>query len=295
MKVEIDKDSGFCFGVVNAIQMAENELKKGKSLYCLGDIVHNKVEVERLESLGIITIGHDEFKDLHNSKVLFRAHGEPPEIYEIARRNKNEIIDATCPVVLNLQKKIKCGYDEISGQNGQVVIFGKKGHAEIIGLVGHTGGKAIVVEQINDLDQIDYSKPIYLYSQTTKGKKSYKEFQGEIRKRMLDIQGVDDIRFVSFETICGEVSNREPRLRKFARKFDVILFVSDRESSNGMMLFEVCKQANPRTHFITRKEDLNMSWFRNAGSAGICGATSTPKWIMEEVSNLISKLRPDLG
>lgn len=290
MNVEIDKFSGFCFGVVNAIQMVESELKTGKSLYCLGDIVHNKVEVERLESLGIITIGKEEFKNLSNSKVLFRAHGEPPETYEIAKRNNIEIIDATCPVVLNLQKKIKCGFDEITGQNGQVVIFGKKGHAEIIGLVGQTGGKAIVVEQIKDLEQIDYSKPVYLYSQTTKGKKSYKQFQLEIRNRMVKAQGFDNIRFISFETICSQVSNREPRLREFARKFDVILFVSDRESSNGMMLFEVCKQANPRTHFITRKEDMDMDWIQDAQSAGICGATSTPKWIMEDVANLIREM-----
>jgi len=290
MKVEIDTDSGFCFGVVKAIRMAESELKKRRSLYCLGAIVHNKVEVERLESLGIITIGHEEFRQLRNSRVLFRAHGEPPETYEIAKKNNIEIIDATCPVVLNLQKKIKCGYDEISRQNGQVVIFGKKGHAEIIGLVGQTGGKAIIVEQPEDLDQIDYTKAVYLYSQTTKGKKNYEQFQQEIRKRMVEVQGVENIHFISFETICGEVSNREPSLREFARKFDVVLFVSDRESSNGMMLFQVCKEANPRTYFITRKEELDLEWIKGARSAGVCGATSTPKWIMEEVANRIREI-----
>jgi len=290
MKVEIDKDSGFCFGVVNAIQMAESELEKGKSLYCLGDIVHNKIEVERLEALGIITIGHDKFKNLRNSKVLFRAHGEPPETYAIARKNNNEIIDATCPVVLNLQKRIKYGFDEISGKNGQVVIFGKKGHAEIIGLVGQTGGKAIVVEQAEDLNRIDYSQAVYLYSQTTKGKQSYTEFQQEIRKRMVEAQGFENINFVSFETICGQISNREPLLREFARKFDVVFFVSDRESSNGMMLFQVCKEANPRTYFITKQEDLEMEFIKDAGSAGICGATSTPKWIMEEVANRLREI-----
>ncbi len=290
MKVEIDTDSGFCFGVVKAIRMAESELNKRRSLYCLGAIVHNKVEVERLESLGIIIIGHEEFRKLRNSRVLFRAHGEPPETYEIAKKNNIEIIDATCPVVLNLQKKIKCGYDEISQQNGQVVIFGKKGHAEIIGLVGQTGGKAIIVEQPEDLNQIDYTKAVYLYSQTTKGKKNYEQFQQEIRKRMVEVQGVENIHFVSFETICGEVSNREPSLREFARKFDVVLFVSDRESSNGMMLFQVCKEANPRTYFITRKEELDMEWIKGARSAGVCGATSTPKWIMEEVANRIREI-----
>ncbi len=290
MKVEIDNDSGFCFGVVKAIRMAESELTKRRSLYCLGAIVHNKVEVERLESLGIITIGHEEFRQLRNSRVLFRAHGEPPETYEIAKKNNIEIIDATCPVVLNLQKKIKCGYDEISRQNGQVVIFGKKGHAEIIGLVGQTGGKAIIVEQPEDLNQIDYTKAVYLYSQTTKGKKNYQQFQQEIRKRMVEVQGVENIHFVSFETICGEVSNREPSLREFARKFDVVLFVSDRESSNGMMLFQVCKEANPRTYFITRKEELDLEWIKGARSAGVCGATSTPKWIMEEVANRIREI-----
>lgn len=290
MKVEIDTDSGFCFGVVKAIRMAESELKKRRSLYCLGAIVHNKVEVERLESLGIITIGHEEFRKLRNSRVLFRAHGEPPETYEIAKKNNIEIIDATCPVVLNLQKKIRCGYDEISRQNGQVVIFGKKGHAEIIGLVGQTGGKAIIVEQPEDLNQIDYTKAVYLYSQTTKGKKNYEQFQQEIRKRMVEVQGVENIHFISFETICGEVSNREPSLREFARKFDVVLFVSDRESSNGMMLFQVCKEANPRTYFITRKEELDLEWIKGARSAGVCGATSTPKWIMEEVANRIREI-----
>jgi len=290
MKVEIDTDSGFCFGVVKAIRMAESELNKRRSLYCLGAIVHNKVEVERLESLGIIIIGHEEFRKLRNSRVLFRAHGEPPETYEIAKKNNIEIIDATCPVVLNLQKKIKCGYDEISQQNGQVVIFGKKGHAEIIGLVGQTGGKAIIVEQPEDLNQIDYTKAVYLYSQTTKGKKNYEQFQQEIRKRMVEVQGVENIHFVSFETICGEVSNREPSLREFARKFDVVLFVSDRESSNGMMLFQVCKEANPRTYFITRKEELDLEWIKGARSAGVCGATSTPKWIMEEVANRIREI-----
>lgn len=295
MKVEIDNDSGFCFGVVKAIQMAENELQKGRSLYCLGAIVHNKVEVERMESQGIITIGHKEFRRLRNAKVLFRAHGEPPETYEIAKKNNIEIIDATCPVVLNLQKKIKCGYDEISRENGQVVIFGKKGHAEIIGLVGQTGGNAIVIEQAGDLEQIDYTRPVYLYSQTTKGKKNYKQFQQEIRKRMIEVQGFENIHFVSFETICGEVSNREPRLRKFARKFDVVLFVSDRESSNGMMLFQVCKEANPRTYFITRKEELDLEWIKGARSAGVCGATSTPKWIMEEVATRIRDLANKSG
>jgi len=290
MKVEINTDSGFCFGVVKAIRMAESELNKRRSLYCLGAIVHNKVEVERLESLGIIIIGHEEFRKLRNSRVLFRAHGEPPETYEIAKKNNIEIIDATCPVVLNLQKKIKCGYDEISQQNGQVVIFGKKGHAEIIGLVGQTGGKAIIVEQPEDLNQIDYTKAVYLYSQTTKGKKNYEQFQQEIRKRMVEVQGVENIHFVSFETICGEVSNREPSLREFARKFDVVLFVSDRESSNGMMLFQVCKEANPRTYFITRKEELDLEWIKGARSAGVCGATSTPKWIMEEVANRIREI-----
>lgn len=295
MKVEIDNDSGFCFGVVKAIQMAESELKKGRSLYCLGAIVHNKVEVERLESLGIITIGHEEFSKLKNSRVLFRAHGEPPETYEIAKRNNIEIIDATCPVVLNLQKKIRCGYDEISRENGQVVIFGKKGHAEIIGLVGQTGGNAIVVEQPEDLNQINYTRPVYLYSQTTKGKKNYKQFQKEIQKRMVEVQGFENIHYVSFETICGEVSNREPNLREFARKFDVVLFVSDRESSNGMMLFQVCKEANPRTFFIARKEDLDVEWIKGARSAGVCGATSTPKWIMEEVAIRIRELAKNPG
>ncbi len=290
MKVEIDTDSGFCFGVVRAIRMAENELRQGKSLYCLGPILHNRVEFGRLESLGIITIDHEQFRKLKNSKVLFRAHGEPPETYEIAKKNNIEIIDATCPVVLNLQKKIHCGYEEVSKENGQVVLFGKKGHAEIIGLVGHTGGRAIVIEQPEDLEQIDYTKPVYLYSQTTREKENYKKLQQEIRRRLVEVQGVENVRFVPFETICGEVSNRVPRLQEFVRRFDVVLFVSDQESSNGMMLFQICKEANQRSYFITKPEEMETKWFKGARSAGVCGATSTPKWMLEKVANGIKEM-----
>ncbi len=290
MKVEIDTDSGFCFGVVRAIRMAENELRKEKKLYCLGPILHNRVEFERLESLGIITIDHEEFRKLRNAKVLLRAHGEPPETYEIAKKNNIEIIDASCPVVLNLQKKIRCGYEEISAENGQVVIFGKKGHAETIGLVGHTGDRAIVIEQMDDLEQIDYTKPIYLYSQTTREKENYKKIQEEIRRRLVEVQGVENVRFVPFNTICGEVSNRVPRLQEFVRKFDTVLFVSDRESSNGMMLFQICKEANPSTFFITKPEDMDPKWFSGTRSAGVCGATSTPKWMLEKVATRIMEI-----
>lgn len=288
MKIEIDRGSGFCFGVVKAIELAEKELQRGQNLYCLGDIVHNRAETERLQSLGIKIIDFEEFKKLRDCKVLFRAHGEPPETYSIARQNNIEVIDATCPVVLNLQKKIKCGYEDISARNGQVVIFGKKGHAEIIGLAGQTGEEAIVVEHPSDLDKIDFNRPVYFFSQTTRSEKAYKQYQAEIRKRMIQTRGNDQIQFTAYDTICGQVSNRETGLKEFVRNHDIILFISGKESSNGKMLYQVCKTENPYTYFVSDEEDIDTKWLDGIVSVGICGATSTPYWLMQKIADFIS-------
>ena len=287
MNVEIDNNSGFCFGVVYAIQRAEEELAKNEKLYCLGDIVHNNVEVKRLESKGLITIDNEEFKKLHNCKVLIRAHGEPAETYKIALKNNITLIDASCPVVLRLQNKIKNGFDNFTNPDqGQIVIYGKKGHAEVNGLVGQTQGKAIVVSSLDDLDKIDFSKPINIYSQTTKSPEGFNLIIKEIEKRI----NKKDISFISNDTICRQVSSRDKKLRNFAKKHNVIIFVSGKKSSNGKMLFEVCKKENPQTYFVSDYDDVNADWFANTNSVGICGATSTPKWLMEKIADKINLL-----
>ena len=290
MNVEIDNNSGFCFGVVYAIQRAEEELAKNKKLYCLGDIVHNNVEVKRLESKGLITIDNEEFKKLRNCKVLIRAHGEPAETYKIALENNITLIDASCPVVLRLQNKIKNGFDNFTNpEQGQIVIYGKKGHAEVNGLVGQTQGKAIVVSSIDDLEKIDYTKPINLYSQTTKSPEGFNLIKKEIEKR-INQKNQDKTSFISNDTICRQVSSRDNKLRVFAKRHNVIIFVSGEKSSNGKMLFEVCKKENPRTHFVSDYEDINAEWFMNTDSVGVCGATSTPKWLMEKIADKIKLL-----
>ncbi|OFX18983.1 MAG: 4-hydroxy-3-methylbut-2-enyl diphosphate reductase [Bacteroidetes bacterium GWA2_31_9b] len=291
MKIEIDSNSGFCFGVVNAIQLAEMELENNDSLFCLGDIVHNSAEVDRLKLKGLRTINHDEFKNLKNCKVLLRAHGEPPETYKIALENNIQLIDASCPVVLKLQKNIKLGFDDILEKGGQVVIYGKEGHAEVNGLVGQTNEKAIVIGGINDLDKIDFTKPINLFSQTTKSIEGFYEIEREIRKRMIDTQGKDDVLLITNDTICRQVSHRQPQLREFVKKHDVVVFVSGKKSSNGKMLFQVCKDENPNTYFVSDESELDKSWFANAKSVGICGATSTPRWLMEKIAESVKKLK----
>ena len=291
MKIEIDSNSGFCFGVVNAIQLAEMELENNDSLFCLGDIVHNSAEVDRLKEKGLRTINHDEFKNLKNCKVLLRAHGEPPETYKIALENNIQLIDASCPVVLKLQKNIKLGFDDILEKGGQVVIYGKEGHAEVNGLVGQTNEKAIVIGGINDLDKIDFTKPINLFSQTTKSIEGFYEIEREIRKRMIDTQGKDDVLLITNDTICRQVSHRQPQLREFVKKHDVVVFVSGKKSSNGKMLYQVCKDENPNTYFVSDESELNKSWFVNAKSVGICGATSTPRWLMEKIAESVKKLK----
>ncbi len=287
-KVEIDEGSGFCFGVVTAIRKAEEELAKGGILYCLGDIVHNSREVERLKNMGLITIGHEEFERLHDVKVLLRAHGEPPETYEIARRNHIEIIDATCPVVLRLQKKIKQEYDN-NGER-QIVIYGKNGHAEVLGLVGQTCGKAIVIEKLDEAKTLDFSKSICLYSQTTKSLDEFKQIVQYIKEHI-----APDVSFEYYDTICRQVANRIPNIRTFAAAHDLIFFVSGKKSSNGKMLFSECLKVNPNSHLIDNVAEIDSNLLHDVRSIGICGATSTPKWLMEEVQKaILDKLR-DIG
>lgn len=289
-KVEIDEGSGFCFGVVTAINKAEEELAKGGTLYCLGDIVHNSREVERLKAMGLITINHEQFNHLHDAKVLLRAHGEPPETYAIARRNNIEIIDATCPVVLRLQKKIKQEYTQEDNPNKQVVIYGKNGHAEVLGLVGQTGGKAIVIEKLEEARKLDLSRDIRFYSQTTKSLDGFRDIVKYIEKHISP-----DVTFESFDTICRQVANRIPNIRKFAASHDLIFFVSGKKSSNGKMLFSECRKVNPNSHLIDSAEEIDSSLLAGARSIGVCGATSTPKWLMEEISEAIENHRSAEG
>lgn len=274
LQIEIDNGSGFCFGVTTAIRKAEEELAKGGTLYCLGDIVHNSVEVERLTSMGLVTIGHEQLNCLHDVRVLLRAHGEPPQTYETARRNNIEIIDATCPVVLALQRRIKRQFEN---SEAQIVIFGKNGHAEVLGLVGQTHGKAIVIEHFDDAKQLDFSRDIYLYSQTTK---SLDEFHRIIDYIQAHIQ--EGRTFKSFDTICRQVANRMPNIASFAARHDLIIFVAGRKSSNGRVLFRECLRVNGNSHQIESPEEIRPEWLQGITTVGICGATSTPKWLMEE-------------
>jgi len=283
MQIEIDNGSGFCFGVTTAIRKAEEELKTGDKLFCLGDIVHNSMEVERLHDSGLITINHENLRELHDVKVLLRAHGEPPETYRIAEQNNIQVIDATCPVVLQLQRRIKRQYNE--NPNAQIVIFGKNGHAEVLGLVGQTDGKAIVIERLEDAKKLDFNRDIFLYSQTTK---SLDEFRRIIEYISAHIS--PDATFKSFDTICRQVANRMPAIAAFAARHDLVLFVSGRKSSNGKVLFNECKRVNPNSKQIERANEIVPEWLEGINSIGICGATSTPKWLMEECRDYISQL-----
>ena len=323
LQIEIDNGSGFCFGVTTAIKKAEEELAKGTKLYCLGDIVHNSMEVERLTKKGLITINHEQMRDLHNVKVLLRAHGEPPETYELAKRNSIEIIDATCPVVLALQRRIKSQYEkgqypaEISlenkgervvtlstsrridtehdeayhpssisaslstqrevGSEASIVIFGKNGHAEVLGLVGQTHSHAIVIEKFEDVKSLDFNHDIYLYSQTTKSLDEFHKIIDYIQSHISPTA-----KFQSFDTICRQVANRMPNISSFAARHDLILFVAGRKSSNGKVLFHECLSVNPNSHQVESADEIDMTWFEGVQTVGICGATSTPKWLMEE-------------
>ncbi|HRS38196.1 MAG: 4-hydroxy-3-methylbut-2-enyl diphosphate reductase [Bacteroidota bacterium] len=287
MKITLDPHSGFCFGVVYAIQMAEDELDRSGSLYCLGDIVHNNVEVERLKAKGLKIIDHETLRQLHDCKVLIRAHGEPPETYQIALQNNIELIDASCPVVLKLQNRVRSSYEEVVANNGQVVIYGEIGHAEVNGLVGQTGGEALIIRNEDDLSKIDFSRPIYFFSQTTKSSRGFERMKAliEERSRLAQESEIQDEYLSTNDTICRQVSNREPQLRKFAEQHDLILFVSGKKSSNGKALFEVCRAVNPRTYFISDVEEIDYAWFDGVQSIGICGATSTPMWLMQKVAS----------
>lgn len=287
MNVEIDNDSGFCFGVLSAIGKAEEELVKGGTLYCLGDIVHNGIECQRLSDMGLKTINHEQFSTLTDSTVLLRAHGEPPSTYAEAKTNRNTLIDATCPVVLKLQQRINRQYESMDKSKAQIVIFGQKGHAEVLGLVGQTEGKALVIESADEIDRIDFDKDIFLYSQTTKSASSYEKLISLISERKNP-----ERQFIHANTVCGQVSHRRENIRLFASKHDVILFVSGRKSSNGKVLFNECLNVNPKSYMIEDKEDITPEMTRGCTSVGICGATSTPKWLMEECRQFILQNYP---
>ena len=287
MIIEIDNGSGFCFGVTTAIKKAEAQ---GETLYCLGDIVHNGMECERLREMGLITINHDQMRELHNAKVLLRAHGEPPETYELARKNNIEIIDATCPVVLKLQKRIKEQYETSpnlpEGEEAQIVIFGKKGHAEVLGLVGQTHSSAIVIESSDEVTKLDFTRDIYLYSQTTKSLDEFRRIIDYIQTHISP-----NATFKSFDTICRSVANRMPNISQFATKHDLVLFVCGRKSSNGKVLYNECLRVNPNTHLIEDPQEIEPEWLKGIESVGICGATSTPRWLMEQCRDAIQNMQ----
>lgn len=291
MQVETDDRSGFCFGVQNAVEIAEKALRKGEKVFSLGHIVHNDKEVERLAALGLESIDHNRFRELRNCKVLIRAHGEPPETYQIAEKNNITIIEATCPIVKKLQYRIMTSWEKSVEENGQIVIFGKPGHAEVVGLLGQTNNKAILVSKPDETGKIDFTRPVTLFSQTTMSPVDYAELADNIRSKMKEAGVTDPDKLLNIKkTICGQVSNREPHLREFSRKHDIIIFVSGRESSNGKMLFAVCREINPHSYFVSSPDEIDMKWFEGMKSAGICGATSTPRWLIEQVRDYISAL-----
>lgn len=290
MLIETDSHSGFCFGVRNAVEIAENALRKGEQVFSLGPIVHNDREVERLSSLGLVTIDHEGFRKLRDCKVLIRAHGEPPETYQMALENRIEIIEATCPIVRKLQSRIRQIWDNVKDGNGQVVIFGKPGHAEVVGLLGQINNEGYLLTKPSDASKIDITIPVYLFSQTTMSVKDYIALAEEIKSRMKEA-GVDpEKNLFVHKTICGQVSNREPHLKLFAKKHDIVIFVSGKESSNGKMLYSVCKSVNPETYFISSPDEIDQKWFRGKESVGVCGATSTPKWLIEKTAEVIKNL-----
>ena len=280
LQIEIDSGSGFCFGVTTAINKAEMILAEGGTLYCLGDIVHNGMECERLKRMGLVTINHDDLSRLHDVKVLLRAHGEPPETYDMARRNNIEIVDATCPVVLQLQKRIKSQYD--ANPDAQIVIFGKNGHAEVLGLVGQTHSKAIVIETLADVERLDFGRDIFLYSQTTKSLDEFHQIIDYIHEHI-----ATGAVFKSFDTICRQVANRMPNVSQFAARHDLVLFVCGRKSSNGKVLFNECRRVNANSYLIEGPEEIKSEWLEGVTTVGICGATSTPKWLMEKCREAI--------
>ena len=285
MIIEIDQGSGFCFGVTRAIGKAEEELSKEEQLYCLGDIVHNGKECNRLQQMGLMTINHKQMRDIHDAKVLLRAHGEPPATYALARERSINLIDATCPVVLHLQERIKKEYDADVEHKKQIVIFGKNGHAEVIGLVGQTEETAIIIESADDLGKLDFNRDICLYSQTTMPLDEFRKIVDYVQQHISP-----NATFTYYDTICRQVANRMPNIRSFAIKHDVVLFVCGKKSSNGRVLFNECKEANPRSYMIDTASEIDVRWLQGCESIGICGATSTPKWLMEECKVRIEQL-----
>ncbi|MDD2424869.1 MAG: 4-hydroxy-3-methylbut-2-enyl diphosphate reductase [Bacteroidales bacterium] len=288
LTVEVDERSGFCYGVVKAIEKAEGYLTEKGNLYSLGSIVHNSSELDRLREKGLEIIDHKKMKDLRENVVLIRAHGEPPESYKTALENNLRLIDCTCPVVIKLQEKIKKEYARIKPLDGKLLIFGKRGHAEVNGLTGQVNGDALVVESIKDLDQVDFTKPVSIFSQTTKDPQEYSEICSVISRRICEAGGSPE-NFSHFNTICGQVSSRHPHLKKFAAGHSVIIFVTGRESSNGKILFDSCLSSNNRSYSIERPEEIKREWFRDGDSVGVCGATSTPMWLLREVARTISE------
>jgi 4-hydroxy-3-methylbut-2-en-1-yl diphosphate reductase len=296
MEVTIDKNSGYCFGVEFAIKMAEDEMEVSEKLYCLGDIVHNDMEVQRLSEKGLVVIDREQLQSLTDCKVLIRAHGEPPETYRTAIENNIELIDASCPVVLKLQHRVKTAFDKMEREKGQIVIYGKKGHAEVIGLTGQTLEKAIVVMEDKDLDKVDYSRPVTLFSQTTKSTKGFYELKSKIEDRIKAEKGeLSEIDFNANDSICRQVSNREPQLQRFSQENDVILFVSGKKSSNGRALYQVCLAENSRSYFVENETEIDPSWFSPSDKVGICGATSTPMWLMDRVMKHIQSLEKGMA
>lgn len=283
MIVEIDQKSGFCFGVLNAIGKAEETLNTEDMLYSLGHIVHNELEVMRLQEMGLKTINHDEFFQLKDCKVLIRAHGEPPTTYEYALRNNITLIDATCPVVLKLQQRVKKAAETMREENGQVVIFGHQGHAEVDGLSGQANNQAIVIEHPDDFTKVDPSRPVIVFSQTTKSVGDFRKLTQNIQEQAKQGQ------VKSHDTICRQVSNRIPHLQQFSVQFDVVVFVGGRYSSNAQVLFDVCKKQNDRSYFVSSPDDLQANWFSGVNTVGVCGATSTPQWLMEKVAKRINQ------
>ncbi|WP_296111641.1 4-hydroxy-3-methylbut-2-enyl diphosphate reductase [uncultured Alistipes sp.] len=287
MRIEIDDKSGFCFGVVRAITEAEKALAEGGTVYSLGDIVHNRIEVQRLERLGLQTVTHDEMPRLAGCRLFIRAHGEPPTTYARARELGIDLIDATCPVVARLQTRVVRAHELMRPVGGQVVILGKRGHAEVVGLTGQVGAPTIVIEGPQDLDAIDFARPVYFLSQTTQSIALFERLCDEMRRRAADPAQVR-----IEDTICRQVANREEHLEAFARRFDVVIFVCGRKSSNGKVLFEVCRRANAATYNIEEAAELEPQWFAGAASVGICGATSTPKWLMQQVADAVGRIVP---
>lgn len=295
MVITIDKNSGYCFGVEYAIQMAEEEMENSDTLYCLGDIVHNSMEVKRLNEKGLRIITREQLQDLRDCKVLIRAHGEPPETYELAMKNNIELIDASCPVVLKLQNRVKHAYDKMLRDSGQVLIYGQKGHAEVIGLTGQTKNEALVITTEEDLAQVDFTRSITLFSQTTKSTAGFYKMKDLIETKIREASGAneEEVYFDANDSICRQVSNREPQLRKFAHEHSVIIFVSGKKSSNGKALYEVCKNENIRSYFVENEQEIDPVWFKPTDSVGICGATSTPMWLMRNVAKHIEQLHAE--